>query len=58
MLLKDSKTDWVVDQTRNQIFFPKETSKFKQRRSAKLEALHSTLDELYKEVLVYPNPSS
>lgn len=84
LMLKDSKTDWVVHQTGNQIFLPKETSKFnntirvdlsgalpvpskdtnineilefKQRRASELEALHSSLDELYKEVLVSPDPS-
>ncbi|CAM4241954.1 DUF6236 family protein [Pseudoalteromonas byunsanensis] len=84
LMLKDSNTDWVVHQPGNQIFLPKETSKynntirvdlsgalpvpnkdtnineileFKERRSAELEALHSTLDELYKEILISPDPS-
>ncbi|KHM51118.1 hypothetical protein PL71_00560 [Pseudoalteromonas distincta] len=84
LMLKDSKTDWVVHQTGNQIFLPKKTSQynntirvdlsgvlpvpskdtnineileFKEKRGAELEALHSTLDELYKEILTSPDPS-
>lgn len=84
LMLKDSKTDWVIHQTGNQIFLPKETSsfrnavrvdlsgalpvpdkdtnineilEFKDKRRAELEALHSTLDDLYKEILKSPDPS-
>lgn len=34
-----------------------EILEFKEKRDAELEALHSTLDELYKEILTSPNPS-
>ena len=84
LMLKDSKTDWVVHQTGNQIFLPKESSnfrntirvdlsgvlpvpsndtnineilEFKEKRGAELEALHTTLDELYKEILKSPDPA-
>jgi len=84
LMLKDSKTDWVVHQTGNQIFLPKENSnfrntirvdlsgvlpvpskdtnineilEFKEKRGAELEALHTTLDELYKEILKSPDPA-
>ncbi|MEN8636347.1 DUF6236 family protein [Pseudoalteromonas distincta] len=33
-----------------------EILEFKEKRGAELEALHSTLDELYKEILTSPDP--